>query len=160
MPSSEQRQRLAVEQAGLMRALAGQADAPAGFDAARVRVAADSLLSKRMQSVARTWPVLAESLGDRYAEHFRAYGTRHALPSEGGPLADGYAFARHLQSERLFPGAARGELLTVQLRYRATARGLVRRRGPVVRLALFRRPFRLILAIRLPWLGERLLRLA
>jgi hypothetical protein len=93
-----------------------------------------------------------------HAEHFRAYATLHALPSEGGPLADGYAFARHLQSERLFPEAARGELLTVQLRYRATARGLVRRRGPVVRLALLRRPFRLILAIRLPWLGERLLR--
>src|SRR5215211_4919183 len=67
------RQGLHELQARLVRALTGQGEAPEGFDAGRLAVAARSLVNKRLRESARAWPALGRCLGGRYAERFRAY---------------------------------------------------------------------------------------
>jgi hypothetical protein len=159
MSALEERSRLAALQAELVRTLTAPAAAPPGWDAARLRAAALSLASKRIRSVARAWPALAEALGARFAERFAAFAARTPLPELGGPLADGHAFARGLARAGGLPDAGRLELLAVRLRYAARAGGLVRRRGPALAATVLRRPRRLVVALRLPWLGERWLSL-
>jgi hypothetical protein len=141
-------------QAALVGALAGAAPPPEGFDTSRLEAATGSLLGKRRRAAARAWPNLAAGLGDRFLERFGVFAAETALPSWGGPLADGFAFARWLKARRELPEAARLELLGVELRYRARVDGLVPRRGPIFRVALLRRPARCVLALRWPGLGE------
>jgi hypothetical protein len=147
-------------QAELIRALAAQSAAPEGFDAARFRVAARALVSKRSRAAARAWPGLAGVLGEQWREQFRAFAEEYPLPRDGGPLADGYAFARFLHRAGKLPDEGRLEALAVELRYRRCAGGLRPRRGIAVRVCLLGRPRRLILALRLPFLGERRLNLS
>jgi hypothetical protein len=155
MSLAEARTRLAQKQAEMLQALAGQGTAPVNADAQGLRAAADALARKRPRSVARAWPNLADALGSCFNELFAAFALQTALPSEGGPLADGRAFARFLAHRGDLPEAGRLEALAVDLRHVACAGGLVRRRGPVLKMALFKRPRRLVVALRLPWLGER-----
>jgi hypothetical protein len=128
---------------------------PGGFDSARLQAAAASLANKRAQSVARTWPGMADALGDRFAERFAAFAATTPLPRHGGPLADGHAFARWLASAGELPAAVRLHLLAVELRYAVRSDGLVPRRGPALKAVLLRQPRRLVIAVRMPWLGER-----
>jgi hypothetical protein len=107
--------------------------------------------------VARTWPTLARELGERFASQFAAYAGPSALPEFGGPLADGRAFARWLAQRGQLPAACRSQVFAVDLRFAQTPHGLVRRRWPGIRVAFMRRS--LILGLRLPWLGERWLRI-
>jgi hypothetical protein len=152
--SAETRARLAAQQADLVAALTGRGEGPAGFDSERLRVVASALTTKRLRAVGRAWPDLATELGDRFAEVFRRYAQTHPLPHLGGPLADGRAFARFLAANHELPDAGRSQALAVDLHYAGRADGLVRRRWPYVRFALFANPCRLIVASRLPWLGE------
>jgi hypothetical protein len=131
-----------------------QGPPPAGFDLNRFRAAAASLERKRVRAVRRAWPALDRALGESFESRFAAYAAVTPLPQQGGPVADGWAFARMLAKQGALPEAARIELLAVELHHVATAEGLVPRRGPAVRSALLRRPHRLILAVRLPWWGE------
>jgi hypothetical protein len=158
-PSAEGRASLAAQQAALVEALLAGGEAPAGFDEERLRVAGSALARKRAQAVARAWPGLASGLGTRFAERFAAYALTSPLPRHGGPCADGRAFARWLAARGELPDAGRLQALGIDVRYRLTPSGLVARRGPVLRVALLRRPRRLIVAMRLPWLGERWWRL-
>ena len=56
------RERLADEQAALVRALVGGGPVPGGFDAGRVAATSAALVRKRAREVARAWPVLAAEL--------------------------------------------------------------------------------------------------
>jgi hypothetical protein len=153
--TAEARARLAAQQAALVTALMARGEPPAGFDAARLRAAAASLARKRARAAARAWPGLAQALGPRFGGLFAAYAEAVTLPHQGGPLADGRAFAGWLAARGELPEAARLQAMAVDLHYAATRTGLVPRRRPTVRVAWLRRSRRLIVAVRLPWLGER-----
>lgn len=156
---AQSRSNLADKQAELVRALADGGPAPADFDSTRLQATAAALARKRRRAVARAWPELTTALGGRFAERFRAFAATMTMPRRGGPLADGRAFARWLSKSRELPDAGRVEALAVDLRYRSTPHGLVPRRGPALKAALLHNPRRLVLAVRLPWLGERWLTL-
>jgi hypothetical protein len=155
--SPDARTRLEAQQAELVRALTGQGPAPARFDRQRVEAAALSLLRKRLRGVAEVWPGLSAALGERFAEHFLAYARSTPLPRSGSALADGRAFARHLEKSGELPEEGREEAFAVDLRYVATADGMVPRRGIVVKMGRFRQRF--VVALRGPWIGERWLTL-
>jgi hypothetical protein len=155
MPSSDARRRLAEEQAHLLRALVGHTDPPESFDTERVRATAEALAHKRARAVARAWPGLARALSADFAERFAVFAAGTPLPRAGGPLADGRAFAADLAQRGELPDAGRLEALAVDLHYRRTPEGLKPRRGPTIKVARLRGARRLIVAARLPWLGER-----
>ena len=163
--SPEDRDRLAAMQAVLLQALTGSGVVPEGFDASRIHAAGESLASKRMRSAGRAWPALAASLGAEFALRFAAFAAMNPLPGQGGPLADGRAFARSLTSRggvspRLSDGA-RLEIIAVDLRFRSAGRegGLVTRRGFAAKVALLHTAREGVLAVRLPYFGERWLSL-
>jgi hypothetical protein len=106
-------------------------------------------------AVARIFPALAEALGERFQEKFAAFATRTPLPRDGGPLADGFAFARSLADAGELPDQGKLEALAVELRFVSTANGLVRRRGPALKASLVEHPRRLVLGVHLPWLGMK-----
>jgi hypothetical protein len=155
MGPTEARRRLADRQADLVRALSGQAAAPPGFDTERLAIAARALLAKRRRSVAKAWPLLTESLGERFGADFAKYARSQPLPRDLGPLADGRAFATWLVEHSQLPEEAGVEVRAADLRYRRGPDGLQRRRWPCLRLALLRRPRRVWLGLWLPWLGSR-----
>lgn len=158
MSLAEAREQLARSQAMLVRALVAGDPVPPDFEAARVNVAAEALAHKRNRGVQRAWPVLTAVLGDDFEPRFAAYCRDHPLPRQGGPLADGHAFACHLTRRGQFPPAARLELMGVQLRFRETASGLVSRRG--LALKCVRHVGRWVLAVRWSGRGEWWVRLA
>jgi hypothetical protein len=147
-------------QAELIQGACRRSAAPEGFDAARFQGGGPCACLKSSRAAARAWPGLAGALGDEWREQFRAFAENIPLPRDGGPLADGYAFARFLQRAGKLPDEGRLEALAVELRYRRCAGGLRPRRGIAVRVCLLGRPRRLILALRLPFLGERWLNLS
>ncbi len=136
----EEREQLAEEQARLVAALTGVADAPAGFDGDAVGLAARSLINKRCAAVGKTWPAMAEALGEQFKRLFEMYARLHAAP-EKGAVEDGWRFAEHLLAARQLPDEGR-----VQLALHRVARGHVGmttiRMGGRARLAI---------AFRLPW---------
>ncbi|MEV7555431.1 hypothetical protein AB0N89_37940 [Amycolatopsis sp. NPDC089917] len=71
------RERLAGQQAELLKALLADGDAPAGFDADRLRIEANVVRNKQSRLAAYLRPDLAEALGDRFAALFREYTTAH-----------------------------------------------------------------------------------
>ncbi len=155
MLSIEARARLAARQAELVRALAGHETAPVGFDTDRLRVTSAALAAKRRSGVARAWPALWSALGERYAERFDAYAQTAPLPRRGGPVADGRAFLRWLATTGDDPEECKLSRLAMDLRYKTTTDGLVPRRGPALKMAMLAVPRRqLLIALRLPWLGE------
>ena len=151
---SDARTKLAAEQLELVRALVGRASAPAEFDSSRMQATAEALLLKRSNSVARAWPELARSLGDTFEDRFARYASSRPLP-EGGALADGRVFARTLGRPIRLADMAELEVLDFDLHHRVCADGAIARRGFSLVSALLRESHRLIIAIRLPLLGER-----
>ena|SRR5688572_19248904 len=143
-PASDPRAELASRQARLVGALTAAAPPPAGFDAARVTVAAAALRGKRRRGAARAWPALATALGAQFRELFDAYAPASPYPADGGPAADARAFAEHLARSGRLPSAARLELLLAR-----------RRRGFPLGTALLNHPRRLLLTARLPGWGVR-----
>jgi hypothetical protein len=110
--------------------------------------------------VALAWPALARALGERFEPSFAVFAAASALPEEGGPLADGREFSRQLYAAGALPEEARLEVLDVDLQYARSKRGLRPRRGIALRVAWLRRARRLVLGVRLPWLGVRWLSIA
>lgn len=155
----EERARLAAAQAELVAALVAQGPPPPGFDAERLRVAAGALAQKRQRELAQAWPRLVQGLGASWPSSFATFAAAVPLPREGGPLADGRAFAAWLEKKESLPEGGRLEALATDLRYRRCADGLLPRRGPAVRVAWLGRSKKLVLALRWPGLGERWLRL-
>jgi hypothetical protein len=140
-------ERLAAEQAALVRALVAGGRVPEGFDPDRVRATATALARKRARQVARAWPVLAAELGEGFTDRFVAFAAGRPPPAAGGALADGLAFARALARQGRLSGDTRVEALL------AAARLSPRR----LRLAatVAGRPPRLVVLARVPGLGER-----
>ena len=154
-PSAKARAQLAAQQAVLVRALTTRGEPPPHFDAARLRAAAASLARKRARQAARAWPGLARALGRRFDGLFAAYAEAATLPRQGGPLADGRAFAHWLAARGELPQSGRLQALAVDLRYIASPDGLGVRRGPACKAAWLHQSRRLIVAVWLPWFGER-----
>lgn len=144
---------LAQQQAALVMALMGCGEPPAGFNSANLRAAAAALARKRARSTMRAWPGLTLALGNRFGALFSAYAKATLLPREGGPMADGRAFARWLSARGELPEAGRAQAFAVDLRCLATPEGLVQRRCPALRVSLLSKPRRLVMAIWVPGLG-------
>lgn len=158
MPT-DARQRLAEAQTKLVRALVGYADAPTAFDAARLRVTADTLLMKRARTVAHAWPQLARALGPIFGARFAAYARLRAMP-ESGPLVDGRAFARMLERAGELTDEARCEMLAFDARYKLCGQRRATRRWLAFGATWLKSSARLVIVIRLPLVGERWLNLA
>ena len=152
------RQRLADAQSELVRALVCNQNAPTAFDAARVRVTADTLLRKRARAVAHTWPNLARALGPRFDDRFMAYARRTATPG-GGPMVDGRRFARALERAGELPDEARMETLAFDARYEFDESRITARRRFAFGATRLQSSARLLIVIRLPLIGERWLNL-
>ena len=145
------RERLAAEQAALVRALVGGGPVPGGFDPERVRATSTALARKRAREVARAWPVLAAELGQAFTGRFLAYAAGRPPPVRGGALADGLAFADALAGRGRLPGNARVErLLAAAHLSPSPARLAATLAGP---------PRRLVIVVRAPGLGDRCLSL-
>jgi hypothetical protein len=138
---------LGQRQAALMAALAGAAPVPAGFDASRVRAAAAALVSKRARCVAQAWPSLRIALGERFQQVFAAYASVTPLPAQGGPLADGRCFVRHLGAAHALPDAVLQQALLVDAGHVASPDGLARRRWPCLRIGWLPQSRRLLVAL-------------
>src|SRR5687767_229366 len=96
---------LADRQRALVDALVAGGDIPPGFDAAGVQAARAALRRKRAGEVARAWPLLAASFGDRW---YTAFGTWADGRPPQGSLRDGWDFARTVRDT--LPPLARDEL--------------------------------------------------
>jgi hypothetical protein len=140
------RERLAADQAVLVRALVGGGPVPGGVDPDRVGATAAALARKRAREVARAWPVLAADLGDDFTRRFLADAAARP-PARGGALADGLAFARALARSGRLSGDARVEAMLAAAHLSARP----------VRLAatVAGPPRRLVVAVRAPALGDR-----
>ncbi|MFE7425716.1 DUF692 domain-containing protein [Streptomyces sp. NPDC057545] len=95
-PPDSVRDRVAVAQTALLRALVAGAPAPPGFDERRLGVQSRALASKRAGVVAKVAPELPEILGSGYREAFLAYAGRR--PMSGGYRRDALDFAEELLS--------------------------------------------------------------
>jgi hypothetical protein len=150
-PVSQARERLAAEQAALVRALVSGGPVPDGFDPERVRATSAALARKRAREAARAWPLLAAELAQEFTPAFLAHAARRPPPARGGALADGLAFADDLARRGRLPGNARVERLGARAhRSPAPARLAATLAGP---------PRRLVVTVRLPGLGDRWLSL-
>ncbi len=129
-PTMSARERLALAQAELVQALGVGAPVPAGFDAARVLAAAQSLIHKRRRGVERAWPLLASALGADFALSFEHWARTHPMAVEPDALAEGRRFAASLQDEGRLPSEVSGVLLDFDARWRLIPEGeRVPRRG-------------------------------
>lgn len=158
MPA-EVREKLGTQQAMLVAALTGEGTAPEGFDPLRFQAARGALTRKRTGAVAKSWPSLARALGENFAPRFATFAERTPPPEFGGALADGRKFARWLAARGELPEGGRVEVLITDLRYALHRNGLIPRRWPTFKWARLAQPRRLLLAFRVPWLGERLFRI-
>ncbi|HZM89313.1 MAG TPA: hypothetical protein VFF31_22510 [Blastocatellia bacterium] len=152
---TDARTRLAASQQELVRALMRIGPAPAGFDAFRIQATADVLLLKRTHEVARAWPALAQSLGSGFDERFADYARSRLNLHEAGPLADGREFARALAGDGALTDDAAIEALAFDLRCRVDARGVITLRSLSFGASILKQPRRLVVAVRLPVVGER-----
>jgi hypothetical protein len=141
------RERLAAEQAALVRALVAGEPVPEGFDPDRVRATAAALARKRAREVARAWPVLAADLGGAFTDRFVAFAAGRPPPATGGALADGLAFARALARQGRLSDDARVEAMLAAARLSP--------RPVRLGVTLAGRPPRLVVLARAPGLGER-----
>jgi hypothetical protein len=161
MPLSfDARTGLARRQAAVVEALVAGGPAAPGFDETRLRAAAESLARKRSRTAARAWPELARALSNRWGGLFARYANASPLPSSGGPLADGRAFARWLAACGLLPEAGRLQALAVDLEYSTGPEGLVPRKWPALRGSVLAESGWLLAAAWMPWLGACWLGLA
>jgi hypothetical protein len=110
---------------------------------------------------AQAWPSLRAMLGDDFRLLFAAYAETAPLPQQGGPLADGRRFVRHVAARIRLTDDPRMQALSVDLRYRQTSAGLLRRRWPQLRFAWLPGARRLVVGfgdssfrLRLPCLGR------
>jgi hypothetical protein len=97
------RQRLAEQQAALLRALLAGDAVPDGFDATRVAAQAAALLDKRRRVTALLRPDLAKALGDRFRALFDGYALGHPKQAGRSAREDAAAFAAWLTEHGHLP---------------------------------------------------------
>ncbi len=152
---SDPRSQLAERQADLLRTLAGQRGPAPGFDQRELEAVAESLRRKRYRAAARAWPALIAALGPEAETAFAEFASHTPLPEHGGPLADGRGFVDFLRPSGRLPEPGRLEAFFVDLHHARRAGGLGPRRGVFFKCLFLRRPPRLVVGFRLPWLGVR-----
>jgi hypothetical protein len=155
---ADARKKLATAQLELVRALVGQEDVPVEFDRSRIEATARALLSKRARALACRWPRLTGALGHSFDDLFRAYARAAPIPRAGGSLADGRLFARELERAGKLPDEGKLEALAFDVRCKMQHDKIVSRKIGL-ETALLKNPRRLIVALRLPLIGERWLNL-
>jgi hypothetical protein len=96
------RRRLGEAQARVVATLVGGAEPPEGFDAARLRAQAWSLVAKRRGVVARLRPDAARAAGKDLAADFAAYARSRTVPPPGY-RADADDFAAWLRAQGKMP---------------------------------------------------------
>src|SRR5262245_7539738 len=152
---TETREALATRQADLVSSLMRRASAPPGFDRERLHAAADLLARKRSRAVIRAWPHLARGLGDRFDPLFARFAAEVGMVKNGGALADGRAFARHMDALGELPPEGRLQARLIDLQFSSSADGLKPRKGPALRIHVYTKPFRIFVGVHLPWFGVR-----
>ena len=150
---SDERERLAADQAKLVRALVAAGPVPPGFRSERVEATALSLARKRARLVQRARPLLAAARGDAWRDEFVAWALDHPLPPAGGVAADAQAFGRVLMRRRQLGAAAWLEQRRIDASTVASRGRWHPRRGLFIRARIFLRPLRLVAVVRLPRRG-------
>jgi hypothetical protein len=102
----DSRTALAAAQQALLAALVTEADPPAGFDPARIRLQTRALIAKRARTAVLHHPWLADALGPDYSAAFTRYARGHPLPAGGGH-ADAAAFEAFLRDGGELPAPPR-----------------------------------------------------
>lgn len=151
---SDARQELAAAQAALLQSLLGAAEVPEGFAFAAIGATSLTLSRKRRRSVARAWPELARGLGTAFRETFADYAWSFPSSPQGGPLVDGWRFARRLKADGTLPPSARGELAAFELQHRVRE-GRAQHRRLGVKLVVLHGPRRIAVGVALPRAGAR-----
>jgi hypothetical protein len=155
MPA-DSRSRLAARETELVLALHGGATPP-GLDEAMVALASAGIARKRARQVAKAFPALARDLGPSYQQTFAAYACANP-PPEGGALADGVAFGAVAAHDRPLSDAARVERMINAAMIMRNGH-LVPPRAPRLAAVIVRRPPGVVVLIRLPVAGTRVVSL-
>jgi hypothetical protein len=108
------RERLAAEQAALVRALVDGGPVPAGFDPDRVRATAAALARKRAHEVARAWPARWPTASPSPAP-WPARGACPATPRVEAMLAAARLSIRPARLAATVAGPPRRLVVTVRL---------------------------------------------
>ena len=135
------RNMLREQQDRLVSALTAGLPPPEGFDQGKVRLAARTLINKRMRAVKKAWPGLAQSLGTEFENLFVDYASARSA-NEQGAAADAEAFARHLRQA----GGLGDEAFVELLARRA-------RRGCPIQIGRLPKSGRRVVVVRVPWRG-------
>ena len=157
--TAQNRAAYAARQSEFVRALVAGGPVPEGVDASRERMLVESLQRKRARAVARSWPALRHGLGAGFDARFATYALGTPPPADSDAIADGLAFAASLRAEALDDQTCR-EILVARSRF-AIRRGRAHaRRMPYIGVMTPRQSERsVLLALRAPALGERVVRL-
>lgn len=132
---------------------------PEGFDVDRMQAASQGLLRKRRRELLHAWPQLRDWNDDRFDAAFLAFAAVSPLPSAGGPLADGRLFLEFLAERRTLSDQVKLARLRFDLHYSRVRGSFLPRTGVVLRFEFLSEECRGILGVRLPWLGERVVKL-
>jgi len=115
------RERLAGQQAELLRALLAGGEIPAGFDRDRVEAEVIVLRNKRKRVTAMIRPDLRAALGARYGELFDVYATGHPRAEGTRAREDADAFGDWLVGQgELKPAKKRRWFLAARARERSS----------------------------------------
>ncbi|MEV6605958.1 hypothetical protein [Kutzneria sp. NPDC051319] len=93
------RDRLAAQQAELLRSLLAGAPTPPGFDSSRVQAQAHALLSKRRRVTWHLRPDLADDLGERFGPLFAEYASGHPKTTDVRARQDADRFGEWLVAQ-------------------------------------------------------------
>lgn len=138
--------------------MTGGAPPPAGFDTRLLQATSRGLMCKRAREAAKAWPTLCQDLGAAYLPQFLAYAARVPAPAAGGPLVDALQFVMSARAGHELSARARLELACGRAHW-SMRRGRIHARRFGIALAVLGRPSRIVLAVRLPILGFRQIRL-
>ncbi len=155
--TDDARSRLQARERELIHALRGE-PAPAGIDEGMVALAAEGITRKRARQLARALPALATELGPDHPRTFAAFARAHP-PPDGGGVADGLAFAREIARKGPLSADALTEVLVARASVALRDGRLVRRRAPYLAVARAKGRMRLVLVVRLPGAGLRVMSL-
>lgn len=149
------RHRLASLEAEFLRSLSTGGPYPSGSDLRGMRATSQLLWAKRVRTMARAWPELAQLLGKGLNERATELLASTPLPPGDHAVQDGLIVACHLEAAGTIPDSLRLRMLGVRLRYRRKRGRLVQRPRPALGFTYLRQSGRLICALRVP--GLRLL---
>jgi len=144
------RLRLASLEAEFLRSLSAGGPYPPGSDLRGMHATSQLLWAKRLRTMARAWPELAQFLGNSLRERATQVLAGTPLPPGDHALQDGLIVTLHLAAAGPIPDGMKLRMLGVKLRYRWQRGRLVRRACPAMGLTYLRQSGRLNCALRVP----------